>query len=201
MSWWNAHVVLLFNCQVTVDSFVTSMNCSLPNYSAHGISQIRIPQWVAISYSIALMYSPRNSSFRFVCSLFLRKPIQEMFARFSKAVITAAGLRIATQTYFLFLIPILDRFNHPQVSPLTEAHLVGWSEGYESLVIRNFSSWCHCTWAIELKWSKGVSRISAVCHLVPKCSSLLWWCNSYPAFSILEYYSFPCLLVPCSLPQ
>ena len=135
-------------------------------------SRKEILQWVAISFSIVLMYSPGNSSFRFVCSLFLRKPIQEMFARFSKAVITATGLRIATHTYFLFLMPILDRCHHSQVSPLTEAHLLGWSEGYESLVIRNFSSWCYCTWATESKWSKGISRIPALRYLEPEFSSL-----------------------------
>ena len=30
--------------------FCNSMNCSLPDSSVHGISQARIPEWVAISF-------------------------------------------------------------------------------------------------------------------------------------------------------
>ena len=33
------------------DSFVIPMNCCLPGYSVYGISQARILEWVAISYS------------------------------------------------------------------------------------------------------------------------------------------------------
>ena len=41
----------MFSCQAMSDSFVIPMNCCLPGYSVYGISQARILEWVAISYS------------------------------------------------------------------------------------------------------------------------------------------------------
>ena len=41
-------VVSLLSC---VQLFATPMDCSLPGSSVHGISQARIPEWVAISFS------------------------------------------------------------------------------------------------------------------------------------------------------
>ena len=63
------------------------------------------------------VFSSGNSSSRFVWSLFLRKRTQERFLIYPIAVITAAGLRTAINTYFLLLIPILDRF--PSSSGIT----------------------------------------------------------------------------------
>ena len=42
--------LLLFSCSVVSDSFVT-LDCNLPGSSVHGISQARILEWVAISFS------------------------------------------------------------------------------------------------------------------------------------------------------
>ena len=50
---WGFVIKLLFSCQVMSDPFVIPMNCCLPGYSVYGISQARIPEWVAISYSKA----------------------------------------------------------------------------------------------------------------------------------------------------
>ena len=36
---------------VVSDFFVTPMDCSLPGSSVHGISQARILEWVAMSFS------------------------------------------------------------------------------------------------------------------------------------------------------
>ena len=43
-------VFLVCSHWVICDSFFDCMNCSLPVFSAHGISQARILEWVAISY-------------------------------------------------------------------------------------------------------------------------------------------------------
>ena len=44
-------VLVLFSCSTMSDSFVSHMDCSLPGSSVHGISQARILEWGAISFS------------------------------------------------------------------------------------------------------------------------------------------------------
>ena len=44
-------LLLLFNCEVVCNSFCGPMGSSLPSFSIHGVSQARILQWVAISFS------------------------------------------------------------------------------------------------------------------------------------------------------
>ena len=43
--------LLLFTCQVMSYSFETPVDYSLPGFSVHGISQAKILEWVAISFS------------------------------------------------------------------------------------------------------------------------------------------------------
>ena len=45
------YILLFFSFQVVSNTFVTPMDCSLPGSSVHGISQVRILEWVAISFS------------------------------------------------------------------------------------------------------------------------------------------------------
>ena len=52
----HASYVLLFSRSVVSDSFATSWDCSLPGSSVHGISQVRMLEWAAISFSRG--YSP-----------------------------------------------------------------------------------------------------------------------------------------------
>ena len=47
---WLYHMALLFSHQI-VSSFCDLMDCSSPGSSVHGISQVRILEWVAISFS------------------------------------------------------------------------------------------------------------------------------------------------------
>ena len=49
------NMMLLFGCLVTKSctTVYNPMNCSLPGSSVHGISQTRILEWVAISFSNA----------------------------------------------------------------------------------------------------------------------------------------------------
>ena len=44
-------IFMLFSCQVVSGSFCNPMDCSPPGSSVHGISQARILEWVAISFS------------------------------------------------------------------------------------------------------------------------------------------------------
>ena len=48
---YSADRLLLFSCEVMCNSFFDPMDYSLPSFSAHGVSQSRILQWVAISFS------------------------------------------------------------------------------------------------------------------------------------------------------
>ena len=45
------YTLFLFSHQVMSNSFATPIDCSLPGSSVHGISQARILEWVAISFS------------------------------------------------------------------------------------------------------------------------------------------------------
>ena len=49
--WETQDLLLLFRCYVASDSFVTSWTVGLPSSSVHEISQARILEWVAISFS------------------------------------------------------------------------------------------------------------------------------------------------------
>ena len=53
-------LLLLFSCEVVCNSFCDPMDYSLPSFSAHGVSQARILQWVAISFSGDLPDGPRD---------------------------------------------------------------------------------------------------------------------------------------------
>ena len=44
--------LLLFSCYVMSDSFATTRTISLQAPSVHGVSQARILEWVAISFSM-----------------------------------------------------------------------------------------------------------------------------------------------------
>ena len=43
--------MLLFSHEIVSDSFRDPMDCSLPGFSVHGISQAVILEWVAIFFS------------------------------------------------------------------------------------------------------------------------------------------------------
>ena len=68
---WKAHckVLSLYMCahSVVSDSSQPHGDCSLPGSSAHGISQERIPEWVAISFSRGSSW-PRDWSHAFCIS-------------------------------------------------------------------------------------------------------------------------------------
>ena len=49
MWWW------WFSCSVVSD-YCDHMDCSLPDFSVHGILQARIPEWVAISFSTFVIF-------------------------------------------------------------------------------------------------------------------------------------------------
>ena len=57
------YYLLLFFCSVTKSclNVCNPMNCSLPGFSLHGISQARVLEWVAISFSGDLP-NPGNES-------------------------------------------------------------------------------------------------------------------------------------------
>ena len=43
--------MLLFSHEIVSDSFRDPMDCSLPGFSVHGISQAGILEWIAIFFS------------------------------------------------------------------------------------------------------------------------------------------------------
>ena len=42
------------------------MDCSLPGSSVHGISQARVPEWVAIAFSLALLVGKNKITHRYI---------------------------------------------------------------------------------------------------------------------------------------
>ena len=53
--------MLLFSHETVSDSFRDPMDCSLPGFSVHGVSQAGILEWVAIFFSMVVFLLLENT--------------------------------------------------------------------------------------------------------------------------------------------
>ena len=120
---WKAHckVLSLYMCahSVVSDSSQPHGDCSLPGSSAHGISQERIPEWVAISFSRGSSW-PRDWSHAFCISCTGRQvpyPLSHLGSSLSciycSSTIRDYELGITFESYFSWFCSVSLRIDCP----------------------------------------------------------------------------------------